>query len=57
MLLINDRKPRGHANIRFYIDRKGGVAPLVCVVLMGGVLCFLLLFSSSAHPRIHLYWR
>lgn len=25
MLLINDKKPQGHANIRSYIDRKGGV--------------------------------
>lgn len=41
MLLINDEKPQGHANIRSYIDRKGGALFLpseisICVVLMGG---------------------
>lgn len=38
MLLINDKKPQGHANIRPCIDRKGGVLfCLVTSVLMGGV--------------------
>lgn len=36
MLLINDRKPPGHANIRPYIDRKGGL--LFCLLRSASVL-------------------
>jgi len=36
MLLINDKKPQGHANIRSYIDGEGGV--LFCLVKSVNVL-------------------
>lgn len=36
MLLINDKKLQGHANIRSYIDRKGGA--LFCLVRSVSVL-------------------